>query len=59
MTIFVTLKNNYGQDVFYPSCEKSQRFCKLCKTKTFTQHMIDNIKAMGFEILVKQQVSSL
>ena len=54
MTIFVEVKYVYGNETIYPACEKSKQFCKLCRTKTLTQDMIDNIKSLGFEILVKQ-----
>jgi hypothetical protein len=49
----------YGVPCVYPVCDSAKTFCALCGTKTLTQHMVVNIKKLGYQIEVKQAISSL
>jgi len=52
-TITVEQKNLYGNDLFYPSCEKAKLFASIANTKTLGVTTIVLIKKLGydFEIL--------
>jgi len=52
-TIIVEQKNLYGNDLFYPSCEKAKLFASIANTKTLGVTTIVLIKKLGydFEIL--------
>ena len=38
MTITVSIKNVYGNDLIYPVCDKAIQFAKLTGKKTFSKH---------------------
>jgi len=52
-TITVEQKNLYGNDLFYPACEKAKLFASIANTKTLGVTTIVLIKKLGydFEIL--------
>lgn len=51
-TIRVYVKNNYGQDVVYPVCDKAFLFAEIANTKTLTPDTIKKIKALGYKFTV-------
>lgn len=57
MEIIIRLKNNYGQQVAYPACNKSKLFAQLADTKTLTKQTINIVKALGYEVRIEQQSS--
>lgn len=57
MEIQIELKNIYGENKFYPICEKSKVFADLLEQKTLTKKDLEQIKKLGFEItLVHQKI---
>jgi len=56
MTITVRIDNNYGVRVVYPHCEQSKLFAQLAGTRTLTNHALQTIAALGYEIDVYQPV---
>ncbi len=52
MSIQVTIRNVYGNQTIYPSCEKAKVFAKMLGQTTLTGDDIQYIKAIGFEIEV-------
>lgn len=52
MNITVAVKNVYGREVIYPVCNKAKLLAELAGTKTFTQHAIQTVKALGYSIQV-------
>ena len=45
-------KSNYGNSYFYPNCFISKKFVELTKTKTLSIKNLKDIKSMGFEIII-------
>lgn len=52
----VRIANVYGNRAVYPVCETSCKLADLIGTKTFTSRAIEQIKNLGYEITVEQQV---
>jgi|GEM_PF-1649521 len=52
MQIHIRLKDVYGETRAYPDCETSQIFARMLGTKTLTPHVLQHIKALGYEIAV-------
>jgi hypothetical protein len=52
MKLQVKIKSNYGQQVVYPACVKSEQFVKELGTKTLTSAQISALKSLGFELEV-------
>ena len=53
-TITVELKSIYGVQAIYPACHASKLFAQIAGTKTLTRAAIANIKALGYQVTVKQ-----
>tara|TARA_R110002167_G_scaffold62049_1_gene175302 strand:- start:360 stop:566 length:207 start_codon:yes stop_codon:yes gene_type:complete len=53
--ITVMLKDVYGNRLVYPVCEDAQRFANIAGTKTLSRDVITTIKAMGFDVKVKEE----
>jgi hypothetical protein len=54
MEIIVEIKSVYGNRAIYPVCAKSKLLADIAGTKTFTSRALDSIKALGYQIQVKQ-----
>ena len=54
MEITVEIKSVYGNRAIYPVCAKSKILADLAGTKTFTSRALDSIKALGYQINIKQ-----
>lgn len=59
MNITVEIKSVYGNTTIYPVCEKAKIFAKLVGQKTLTQANINNIKDLGYAIVVAPQITAL
>lgn len=55
MKITVRIKNNYGNKMIYPVCEKAKAFADIASTTTLTQRVIELIKSLGYSIEVETQ----
>jgi hypothetical protein len=55
MTITVSIKNVYGNRTIYPVSETAKLFASIAGTITLTQHTIDSIKKLGYNIIVKSE----
>lgn len=53
MTITVSIKNVYGNDLIYPVCDKAIQFAKLTGKKTLSKHDLNIIKDLGYTITAK------
>ena len=54
MTITVRIANNFGNRAIYPVCGTAQKFADMLGTKTLTDRAIEQIKGLGYDILVQQ-----
>lgn len=54
MSIQVQVKNVYGNELVYPICSTAMKFANLLRTKTFTTHHVESIKALGYEFEIVQ-----
>ena len=52
MQIKVKIKNIYGNELIYPSCELGYKFSELLRAKTFNKSQINTIKKLGYEFHV-------
>jgi len=50
MQINVEIKNVYGKELIYPSCEVAKTFCSLTNKKTLDKRDISLIKQLGYDI---------
>jgi hypothetical protein len=57
--ILVDVRTIYGRRVVYPACKDSETFCKLARTQSLTFDAIEQIKALGYAVIVKPQVTKL
>jgi len=48
MELEVQIKNNYGREMVYPICEKSQLLTRLSGNRTLTEEAIAVIKRLGY-----------
>lgn len=55
MKITVEVKNVYGIETVYPACEQAELFAKIAGTRTLTRHALRDIKALGYQVEVKQK----
>lgn len=46
----------YGRETIKPACDLSRGFAVLLKQKTLTHEDVERIKALGFEVRVKESV---
>jgi hypothetical protein len=53
-TIQVVIKDQYGAQTIRPVCHTAQLFAKLAGTKTLTRQALETIRALGYQIEVKQ-----
>lgn len=54
-TITVRMNKVYGKVMIKPVCEVAQGFCNLLKQSTLTRENIAHIKAMGYQVEVKEE----
>jgi hypothetical protein len=54
MTITIEIRDIYGIRTIYPHCQTAKLFARLAGTKTITRHALETIKALGYQIEVKQ-----
>ena len=50
MQIKVRKDRNYGNEVFYPACDKAELFALLAGTKTLTPYTIRLVRTLGYEV---------
>lgn len=54
MTITIEIRDVYGIRTIYPACDKARLLARLAGTKTITRHALETIKALGYQIEIKQ-----
>lgn len=59
MQLTVQIKNNYGAQVIYPTCEVGEAFCRIANTKTLTDQTRLVMKQLGYSFVAKQQEVTL
>ncbi len=52
MEIKVTVKNVYGQDLYYPACKDARTFALIASTKTLGRSDLSLINRLGYDIEV-------
>lgn len=57
--ILVDIQTIYGRRVVYPACKDSDAFCRIARTQSLTNEAIEHIKALGYSIIVKPQITKL
>jgi hypothetical protein len=59
MELTVKIRNNYGAQVIYPTCEVGEAFCRIAGTKTLTDQTRLIMKQLGYSFVAKQQEVTL
>jgi hypothetical protein len=49
-TIYLRVKNNYGNEHYYPECKTSRLIAELTGKKTLTKDNIHVLKAHGYKL---------
>ena len=52
MTIKVSIKNVYGNELIYPVCDKAKSFAHLTGNKTLSHYNVETIKRLGYKVEV-------
>jgi hypothetical protein len=52
MEIQVKQREVYGNILYYPICEKAKAFARLTEKKTLTSYAIEEIKGLGYKVIV-------
>lgn len=52
--ITVEVRNNYGNEAIYPTCEAGKLMLELTGRKTFTRADIATLRKLGYEIVITQ-----
>ncbi len=55
-TLYITIKQVYGKDTIYPSCDDSNVFCSMLSRKTLTESDMRHIRTLGYTFEIKPQV---
>jgi hypothetical protein len=53
-TITVKITKNYGNEAIYPVCDTAKMFAEIAGTKTMSRRLIDQVKQLGYSIVVEQ-----
>ena len=53
-TITVKITKNYGNEAIYPICDTAKVFAEIAGTKTMSRKLIDQVKRLGYSIVVEQ-----
>ena len=48
--ITVEIKDQYGNQVFYPACEDAMRFAAIAGTTTMTERVLTCVRGLGYDI---------
>ena len=59
MKLTVEIKNNYGAEVIYPTCQVGEAFARIARTKTLTDQTRLIMKELGYSFVAKQQEVTL
>jgi hypothetical protein len=57
--VLVEVRNVYGNETIYPACDNAKQFCAIAGTKTLPQHLLKNIKALGFDVRLAPQITKV
>ena len=57
-TIEVTIKQVYGKELIYPANKEAKIFANIAGTRTLSVGVLQNAKALGFEVTVSAPVNS-
>lgn len=59
MSIQVTIKQVYGNELIYPACPKAHTFATMLGQSTLTRRDIASIKALGFTVNVTPSIETV
>lgn len=51
MEVLIRAKCVYGENRYYPICEKAKMFAEIAGTKTLTPAVLATIKALGYKLV--------
>lgn len=57
--IKVRITTKYGKELIYPASHEAELFAMIAGAKTLTRANIEHIKALGFNVDVVPEVTSL
>lgn len=53
MEVYVEKRVIYGNTLYYPACWNAKTFCRLTNQKTLSLGHIEDIKSLGFKVLIR------
>ena len=56
MDLIVTIRNNYGRQVVYPTCQVGETFARIAGTKTLTDETRALLKQIGYTFTPRVEV---
>jgi len=56
MVLTVEIKNNYGTQVVYPTCQVGETFARIAGTKTLTDQTRTLMKQIGYTFTPRNEV---
>ena len=56
MVLTVEIKNNYGTQVVYPTCQVGETFARIAGTKTLTDQTRKLMKQLGYTFTPRNEV---
>ena len=56
MDLIVTIRNNYGTQVVYPTCHIGETFARIAGTKTLTDETRALMKQIGYTFTPRNEV---
>jgi hypothetical protein len=57
--VLVDIRNEYGQDRYFPANETAESLASIANTTTLTKHTLNLAEGMGFEIAIAQKTLDL
>ena len=56
MDLIVTIRNNYGRQVVYPTCQVGETFARIAGTTTLTDQTRALMKQIGYTFTPRNEV---
>ena len=51
-TAYITIKNIYGVEKYYPSCKITETFARIAGTKTLSKEVLKEITSLNYKVEV-------
>lgn len=59
MKIIVKIKDVFRKETVYPACPKAEAFARIANSKTLTERVLAEVRALGYEVEVRSRWKDL